>query len=174
MEKGRWKLLRASRSGASVSHLLFTDDILFFAEAREDQAACILVGIREFSASTGQNINLAKSSVFFSPNFPDQTTRRLSSLLDIKRTLEMGKYLGHYIQHDGRNSGASNILVERIWLKLDGWKPKCLSRAGRLTLAKTVINGMGSFQMQALKLPSRVHKQLDKLVRHYVQGGHKA
>lgn len=39
------------------------------------------------------------------------------------------------------------MLLEKVQLKLDDWKSKCLSNAGRLTLAKSVINGMCVFKM---------------------------
>lgn len=37
--------------------------------------------------------------------------------------------------------------------------------AGRLTLAKSVINTIGVFQMQVQKLPVSVHKEQDRYVR---------
>lgn len=56
-------------------------------------------------------------------------------------------------------------LLQRVRGCLDGWKVKCLSRAGKLTLAKSVINGMSIFQMLVHRLPLGVHKKLDMYVR---------
>lgn len=47
VEEGRWKALKASRSGPKLSHIFFADDILLFAEASDDQASCIKEGLGE-------------------------------------------------------------------------------------------------------------------------------
>lgn len=43
-------------------------------------------------------------------------------------------------------------------------------RAGRLTMAKSVISSMEVFHMQCQRLPSKTHKKLDKLVTQCVWG----
>lgn len=52
--------------------------------------------------------------------------------------------------------------------KLSGWKTKCLSTTGRLTLAKTVISNMANFYMQTERLPASVRKEVDRAVRQCV------
>lgn len=175
VKSGRWRLLKASRGGASVSHLFFADlffadDILLFPEATDGQVDCILNGINRFCRASGQKINFNKSSVFFSTNVPNAEALRLSSKLGIRPTLELGTYLGHKVHHQGRSNRANNLLLEKVRGRLDGWKIKSLSLAGRLTLAKSVINSMGVFQMQVHRLPASVHKELDKYVRRCVWG----
>lgn len=53
---------------------------------------------------------------------------------------------------------------------MEGWKAKCMSRAGRITLAQSILNNMTIFHMQLQRLPSKIHKELDKAVRHYIWG----
>lgn len=54
---GSWRPLRASRGGPTVSHLFFANDILFFVEATDNQVDCILRGVNEFCAASGQKVN---------------------------------------------------------------------------------------------------------------------
>lgn len=110
-------------------------------------------------------MNFSTSSVFFSSNPTNNETLQLSKSLGIKRTNELGMYLGHNVHHQGRRNRANNKLVERVIGRHDGWKTKCLSKAGFLTLAKSAINTMGVFQMPVQRLPVIIHKELDTYAR---------
>lgn len=88
----------------------------------------------------------------------------------VPKTADLGRYLGHKLPHQGKASNVHVPLLQRIKAKLGGWKTKCLSSVGRVTLAKTMVNSMAIFGMQATKLPAGVHKELDKAVRCCVWG----
>lgn len=162
--------MHASRGGVKISHLFFTDDILLFTEAGEDQIDCIKDGLRRFCSATGQKINYNKSPMLISPNISDQVALRLSTSIGIPRPSELGRYLGDHILHHGNNGDALNQLVQRVRAHLDGWTSKCWSRARQIALAQSVLNNIAIFQMQFQKLPSRNHKGLDRNIRRYVWG----
>lgn len=63
----------------------------------------------------------------------------------------------------------SRLLQKRID-RLEGWKARCLSRAGRITLAKSVMNSIPIFYMQLEKLPSELNKEIDRAIRRCVWG----
>lgn len=170
VEEGIWRPLKASRGGIQISHLFFADDLLLFAKAGDDRVACINEALRTFSRASGQKINYHKSLMFCSPNVCEQVATKLSLDMGIPLTADLGRYLGHQLIHQGRNNSGHAKLLQRVRDKLDGWKTKCLSRAGRITLAKSVLTGMSIFHMQVQKLPTRVHKELDKAVRLCVWG----
>lgn len=85
--------------------------------------------------------------LYISPNVDGHTSAKLSSRLGIPLTRELGRYLGHQLIHKGRNDDRYEGILNKIRGKLEGWKSCCLSKAGRLTLAKTVISNMGVFYM---------------------------
>lgn len=93
--KGRWRALKASRSGPKVSHLFFADDLMLFSEASEDQVACIKVGLNLFCKASGQKVNYNKSLMFVSSNIFEQVASRLSDSMGVPLTKEFGKYFGH-------------------------------------------------------------------------------
>lgn len=131
-----------------MSYLFFADDILLFTEAWDDQVECIKEGLRSFCNISGQKINFNKSLIFFSSNLPKQVALSLSTGMGVPRALNLGFYLGHHIVHQGHNGRAHKLLTEKARRHLDGWKTKCLPRVGRITLAKSILNSMGIFQMQ--------------------------
>ena len=67
-EEGVWKVVKASRSDPSFSHLLFADDLILFAKANTENCMAIKEVLDQFCMDSGQIISDAKSRVFFSPN----------------------------------------------------------------------------------------------------------
>lgn len=59
--------IKISRSGPSLSHLLFADDILLLGKATLDNCNTIVGILDEFLQASGQKINFGKSKVIFWP-----------------------------------------------------------------------------------------------------------
>ena len=49
-------------------------------------------------------------------------------------------------------------IKERIWKKLQGWKEKLLSQAGREVLIKSIIQAIPTYSMSCFKLPKGLIK----------------
>lgn len=82
----------------------------------------------------------------------------------------MGCYLGFKLRHYGDNRNNYSKLIEKITSKMVGWRNKCLSKAGRITLERTVLNVIPIFQMQLEIFPSHIHRELDKSCRDCIWG----
>lgn len=63
-----------------------------------------------------------------------------------------------------------NEVVERLQSRLQGWKAKCLSLAGRVTLIKVVTLAIPSYVMQTASIPKGVCHQLDKYQWQFLWG----
>lgn len=97
----------------------------------------------------------------------------MSSRLGIPLTKDMGKYLGFHLRHHGASKNTHLELLQAMRNTLTGWKSKCLSRAGRITLTKSVLNAIPTFQMQLQKLPASVHKEMGRMSRECIRGDDK-
>ena len=149
VKKGKWRPVKASRSGPKISHLFFADDLVLFVEASIDQAVVLKNILQEFCEMSGQKVNLEKSKLFCSPNTPNDLTQTISDNMGVSRTQNLGKYLGMPLIHSKVTSRTYPEFVEKVNKRLAGWKSKCLSFAGRTTLIKSVISAIPSYAMQS-------------------------
>lgn len=67
---------------------MIADDMVLFAEASMEQMHKIMAILSVFSNASGQQINLAKSNIFFSNN-----VKQIASLANIAITSDLGRYL---------------------------------------------------------------------------------
>ena len=90
----QWRPIAACGGGPEISHLLFADDIILFAEANEEQALVIKRCLDTFCEASGQKLSTSKSKIWFSPNTLEHQVDSICSILEMTKTEDFGKYLG--------------------------------------------------------------------------------
>ena len=106
-----------------------------------------------FCGLLGQKVSLHKSSIMFSKGVGEAMALKISDLSKIPITNNLDKYLGTPSITGRVQEGFFQHMMERIEGKLDGWKSKLLTLAGRTTLAKAVLNSIPIYTMQTTLLP---------------------
>lgn len=86
--------LLSSPGGFRISTLVFADDCLIFARATSVAARNITKLLDFFSKVYHQQVNLHKSTVFFSNNVTRSVKTHLSNLLQIQHKTTIGRHLG--------------------------------------------------------------------------------
>jgi len=75
----------------------------------------------------------------FSPNTPAAKKAEVMQALDIQRETRNERYLGLQVFIGRSRSQVFGYLKERIWKRIQGWKERMLSRAGKEVMIKAVV-----------------------------------
>ncbi|GKV27995.1 hypothetical protein SLEP1_g37098 [Rubroshorea leprosula] len=165
-----WNGSKIGKMGPTVSHLFFADDLIFIGKASMDNAVYLDNLLKFFCDRSSQKINFAKSKILFSCNVSVATKLDICSKLSINETFALGKYLGFSITPKRLSKTDCLFIVDKVRTKLAGWKANMLSRAGRITLASSVLSAIPNYYMQGIYLLEAVHKELDYLSRQFIWG----
>ncbi|XP_061342057.1 uncharacterized protein LOC133288347 [Gastrolobium bilobum] len=170
VDRKAWHPIRAGRAGPQISHLMFADDIILFAEASLSQMECITGCLEKFSRMSGQCVSMEKSCIYFSKNTTQEIVSTLADASGFKVVKGIGCYLGTLMRHGRTSRQHYSNVIGRVQNRLQGWKTKCLSLAGRITLTKSVISAMPMYHMQNNSLPIHVCQEIEKLQRNFIWG----
>ncbi|KAL9664441.1 hypothetical protein QQ045_019841 [Rhodiola kirilowii] len=164
---GELKGIKVSRSAPPVSHLMFVDDCILFVEAEVDNIMRLKSILREFEDVSGQRINYSKSEFCVGSNVGSDLARCIGSILGMKRANRIEKYLGMPVCINGRNSTLWNYLEDRMWKRINGWKEKLLSVAGKETLIKAVVQALPVYALSCFKMPKRIVDRWNSIVSSF-------
>lgn len=170
VEEGRWKGIRLSNQGPMITHLFFADDLVLIAEATPEQMREVKGCLDIFCAASRQRVSINKFEVFFSPTVTNNEAKDILQWIGMPQTEDLGRYLGVPSIHGRVTKSIFRPLLQKISDKLEGWRARHLTLAGRLTLAKSVLSTIPYFAMQTLLLPSGVCEEIDKRIRTFLWG----
>lgn len=109
--------------------------------------------INEYCTTSGQQVNLHKSIVFFGVNLPTTPSEELGGILGMSAVDDLGTYLGvPGIQGRSKKMGLAYV-KERILGKIQGWKQSTLSQAEMKVLIKVVAQAILAYLMNIFKFP---------------------
>jgi hypothetical protein len=167
---GRLKGLQTSRLGPWVSHLFFADDSLLFGKASLAESREFMAILQLYEASSGQQLNREKTAIFFSPNTSPATRKSIQDFWGSSGVQNFDKYLGLPALIGRSKRAIFNGLKERIVCRLQGWKEKFLSKAGREILIKAVAQAIPTYTMNCFRLPKTWCDEVNSLIAKYWWG----
>nr|GEX28334.1 pentatricopeptide repeat-containing protein At1g63330-like [Tanacetum cinerariifolium] len=121
-----------------LSHICFVDDLLVLCKGNKDSLLVIKKSIKEFGQMSGLTANLGNSIIFFG------SIKEELSVQDCK------------------------ILIDKVEDKINCWRNKSLSYAGRIQLIAYVLSSMQLYWASVYLLPNTVIKELDKLFKKFL------
>ncbi|GKB29371.1 reverse transcriptase [Tanacetum coccineum] len=163
--------INMAREFPVISHIFFTDDSIFFLKANIEECKRLINILEKYCDASGQSINLSKSAAFFSPNTPETTKQDLCTRFHVQIMDPKARYLGMPSIHCRNKSELFSFILERVLNKMQGWKQKLLSDAGREILIKSVIQAIPSYDMQCFLLPTGFLNKILTYVKRFFWGG---
>jgi hypothetical protein len=160
--EGKIGRVKICHGAPSVSHLLFADDSLILVRANGEDAAKLQGILDLYAECSGQVINKDKSAIMFSKNTSAGSKAEVKSQLGISRESFNDKYLGLPIHVGNNKSQIFSYLKERVWQRIQGWKEKMLSNAGKKIMIKAVAQAISTYAMGCFDITKEV---CDKISR---------
>ncbi|XP_021739763.1 uncharacterized protein LOC110706169 [Chenopodium quinoa] len=154
----------------NISHLFFADDSIFFSRANINECSKIANILTIFESASGQKINLSKSEVSFSKNVRPDKRKDICELLGVGEVEKHEKYLGIPTIIGKSKNIIFASLKSRIWKKLQGWKEKLMSKAGKEILLKSVVLAIQTYLMGVFKLPGGLLDDIHSVMARFWWG----
>ena len=120
-----------------------------------------------YEQASGQKFNWEKTTIFFSKVVNEDTKALISNFLQVLGVKKYENYLGLLVVVGRNRKPSLNFIKESVWSKLQGWKEKLLSQAGREILLKAVVQVIPTFAMSCFKLPVGLRHEIEALIRKF-------
>ncbi|KAA0039770.1 LINE-1 retrotransposable element ORF2 protein [Cucumis melo var. makuwa] len=151
----------------NLTHLLFADDILLFVEDDEHSIQNLKNIINLFQLASGLSINLNKSTI--SPiNVDASRTEQIASQWGISTKFLPINYLGVPLGGKQITKTFWKNVEEKINKKLASWKYSMLSKGGKITLIKSSLASLPTYQLSIFKAPVSTCKNIEKTWRNFL------
>ena len=126
--------------------------------------------LKVYEDASGQQLNRAKTSLFFSRNTPSAIQEEIKQRFGTQVIKQHEKYLGLPSLVEKNKKNTFNEIKEKIRKKLVGWKEKMLSKAGKEILIKAVAQAIPTYTMSCFKLPDVLCDELTSMIRNFWWG----
>nr|XP_023913144.1 uncharacterized protein LOC112024742 [Quercus suber] len=162
-----YPFVRAAQTSPTYSLQMTT---FSFCKATTQQYLELIQILNSYEAASGQKVNADKSSIFFSPNTPNDVKEEILSILGPMQYSQPKKYLGLPSLIGKSKNQVFAEIKERVSKKLASWKEKLLSIEGRDVLIKSVAQAMPTYTMSCIQLPKTLCDDLERMMRNFWWG----
>ncbi|XP_057733852.1 uncharacterized protein LOC130949032 [Arachis stenosperma] len=161
--------LLVGRDKIELSHLQFADDTILFCPPEEETIRNYKRLLRCFEMMSGLSINFEKSNLI-PVNCSQEWVSHMCQILGCQETALPVRYLGISLGANPRLVKTWKPVIEKVEEKLNLWKAKVLSKAGKLVLIKSVINSLPIYYLSLYKMPNAVARRIISLQRKFFWG----
>lgn len=109
-------------------------------------------------------INKEKSSILFSKNTKARDRKDFMDVLELSQEATNAKYLGLPVYMGKSKASLFAYLKERVWKRIQGWKEKLLSKAGKETLIKAIAQAIPSYAMPCFDLTKSLCNDISRMI----------
>ncbi|GJY37828.1 hypothetical protein Tco_0424192 [Tanacetum coccineum] len=154
-------------SRLDLVNLCFADDLFLFAYGNANSARVIMESLEEFKLVSGLTPSLPKSTAYFC-NVTNHVKMSILQILPFEEGRLPVKYLGVPLVSSRLIYKDCKELIEKVQHRVDDWKNKSLSIAGRLQLVSSVIGSLHVFWASVFMLPTRILLDIEQIMRGFL------
>jgi hypothetical protein len=126
--------------------------------------------LKEYEEASGQQLNCNKTAIFFSKNISLETRKEIVEEARIPVTQRYDTYLGLPALVGKSRMVAFKKIKDKFHKRLQDWKMKFLSQAGKEILLKAVIQAIPSYSMNVFLLPKSMCSEMTSMMQIFLWG----
>ncbi|PKU84413.1 Putative ribonuclease H protein [Dendrobium catenatum] len=150
-----------------ISHLLYADDILVFAEATRNNTILILRLLESYCGWTGQKINGGKSAILFNRKCPVWRKNMVAKVVGFRKVTSL-EYLKFPLTIYKPKAADFGKLIKNVHDKTNLWGKKHLSFAARALLIKTSLLTVPMYLSTHIMVPKSILHSIEKIARKFM------
>ena len=161
--------LKVGRKEVVMSLLQFVDDTLFFCEDSFTNVVTLKAILRGFELASSLKINFHKSKLA-GLNVLDKDIDCYTKTLNCSTMGTPFNYLGIEVGGNSRKEKFWEPVLNKLKSRLNVWKGRFLSMAGRICLVKSVITAVPLYYLSLFKASKSVCKSIISIQRRFLWG----
>jgi hypothetical protein len=132
------------------------------------QSSCL----NKYCSWSGQKINNGKSSILFSKNTSSASISSILGIIHFRLTTSAHFYLGLPLMFGPSRKEAFQPLLDKVISKINSWRAKTLSQAGRTVLIKSMAAAIPTYAMAipTCAMSTFLCKNLDRRFKYFLWG----
>eukprot|EP00253_Pinus_taeda_P014645 PITA_14645 len=168
--ENRLKGLQIWGNNLPLTHQQFVDDIMLFGEPTVREVRHLRRILDLFAEASGLEINKDKSCIFIF-NTIDQVKSHLIRILGFKRGELPTKYLGNVLDFTSKRVKNWQGVLDKLSNKVANWAFRVLNIAGRVVLAKSVLQAIPIYPLSIMAAPVGVCAKIREIIRKFIWSG---
>eukprot|EP00253_Pinus_taeda_P026017 PITA_26017 len=169
-EANRIKVLKLWGNNLPLTHQQFVDDIMLFGEPTVKEVRHLRRILDLFVEALGLEINKDKSYVFIF-NTVDQVKAHLIRLMGFRRGELPTKYLGNILDFTSKKMKNWQGVLDKLSNKVANWTFKTLNIAGRIVLAKSVLQAIPIYPLSIMAAPLGICTRIREIIKNFIWRG---
>lgn len=168
---GQIQGVRLARSAPVLTNIMYADDLLILGQATPQEVERIKGTLYDFCEMSGQRVAPAMSKLWFSRATPSEVVEGVCEAFQAGCVPPNETYLGCPI--DAANPCHFSAIIEKIESRLNMWKARILSQAGKVILIRSVIESTLLYYMTSVPFPKTVISQILSAIKRFFWGKEK-
>jgi hypothetical protein len=95
----------------------------------------------------------------------------LSRIMGVRHVPGTGNYLGLPSMIGRKKKETFAYVKDQIWKRINSWRGRALSKAGKEVMIKSVLQAIPSYVMSVYFLPDSTIKEMERMINSFWWGG---
>ncbi|XP_074372971.1 uncharacterized protein LOC141713440 [Apium graveolens] len=154
-----------THDGRELNQIIPTRDDVYLYCKENEEASQLLNMLNSFEVASRQNINLSKSSLFFSSNIIQSNKENICLQMDDAGDRNMYLDLPNWLARN--KTSVLSFLKDKVSKCIQSWSGSLVSQSGKEILIKSVVQTTSSYVMSVFLLPLDLTKDIERSLMKY-------